>query len=129
MSVKDCDKVTAHKFFISKDVPGAPLCVTDYFRRLDLLCFKCGEALRGNYITAAGKKFHQDHFTCEKCDYKFGKEDSYYEHDEHILCFNHYCREYAQRCKSCRWPILKQFVEFSEGPLVELNKQIGRAHV
>ncbi len=31
------------------------LCETDYFRRLNLLCAKCGGALRGSYITALGE--------------------------------------------------------------------------
>lgn len=58
-----------------------PLCETDYFRRLDLLCAKCGGALRGSYITALGKKFHVEHFTCSICPTVFGPQDSYYEHD------------------------------------------------
>lgn len=28
---------------------------TDYFRRLGLLCAKCGQALRAGYITSSGK--------------------------------------------------------------------------
>lgn len=32
-----------------------PLCETDYFARLDLICAKCGQALRSSYITACGK--------------------------------------------------------------------------
>lgn len=54
---QDCNKVVASKFFPVDDPSGKPypLCETDYFRRLGLLCTKCGAALRGSYITALGK--------------------------------------------------------------------------
>lgn len=56
---QDCGKVVASKFFpvdsSSPDgKPQYPLCETDYFRRLGLICAKCGAALRGSYITALG---------------------------------------------------------------------------
>jgi len=53
---QDCGKVVAAKFFPvdSKTGEQYPLCETDYFRRLNLLCAKCGGALRGSYITALG---------------------------------------------------------------------------
>jgi hypothetical protein len=44
-----------------------PLCETDYFRRLDLLCDTCGKALGGNYVTALGRKFHTEHFHAPIC--------------------------------------------------------------
>lgn len=37
-----------------------PLCETDYFARLDLICAKCGQALRSSYITACGESFYTD---------------------------------------------------------------------
>ena len=56
---QDCSKVVAAKFFPVDATDGSgrqfPLCETDYFRRLNLLCSKCGAALRGSYITALGQ--------------------------------------------------------------------------
>ena len=45
---QDCGKVVAQKFFPFPDKPPHqyPLCEIDYFRRLDLLCYDCGGALR-----------------------------------------------------------------------------------
>lgn len=58
--LQDCNKVVAAKFFPIDAPDGSgrqvPLCETDYFRRLNLLCSKCGQALRGSYITALGKR-------------------------------------------------------------------------
>ena len=38
-------------------------CETDYFKRLDLLCARCGLALRGPYIRVGKQKYHMDHFS------------------------------------------------------------------
>lgn len=106
--------IVASKFFPIDDENGIdqyPLCETDYFRRLDLLCFNCGGALRGSYITALDHKYHIDHFTCSVCPTAFGAKDSYYEHEDNVYCHYHYSTRFAQRCSGCRTSILKQFVE------------------
>ncbi|KAF2019894.1 RhoGAP-domain-containing protein [Aaosphaeria arxii CBS 175.79] len=109
----DCGKIVASKFFpVPEKPPGQfPLCETDYFRRLDLLCFTCGQALRGSYITALDRKYHIEHFTCSVCPTVFGASDSYYEHEGSVYCHYHYSTKFAQRCNGCQTSILKQFVE------------------
>ena len=104
----------ASKFFPVDEENGQgqyPLCETDYFRRLDLICYKCNGALRGSYITALDRKYHIDHFTCSVCPTVFGAQDSYYEHDGQVYCHFHYSTQFAQRCNGCQTAILKQFVE------------------
>ncbi|KAH8129542.1 hypothetical protein ACSS6W_006587 [Trichoderma asperelloides] len=110
---RDCGDIVASKFFPAEDENGEqyPLCETDYFRRLGLLCHKCGGALRGSYITALEHKYHVDHFTCSLCATVFGAQDSYYEHDGNVYCHYHYSTQFAQRCNGCQTAILKQFVE------------------
>ncbi|KAM3509498.1 hypothetical protein MY10362_000578 [Beauveria mimosiformis] len=111
---RDCGEIVASKFFPADDDDGEgqyPLCETDYFRRLGLLCYQCGGALRGSYITALDRKYHVDHFTCSMCDTVFGAQDSYYEHDGNVYCHYHYSTRFAQRCNGCQTAILKQFVE------------------
>ncbi|KAI2138569.1 Rho-type GTPase activating protein Rga1 [Ophidiomyces ophidiicola] len=110
----DCGDVVASKFFPvdAEDKTGQyPLCETDYFRRLNLLCFECGGALRGSYITALDRKYHIEHFTCSVCPTIFGAQDSYYEHESKVYCHYHYSTRFAQRCNGCQTAILKQFVE------------------
>lgn len=111
---QDCGQIVASKFFPADDENGGgqyPLCETDYFRRLGLLCHQCGGALRGSYITALDRKYHVDHFTCSLCPTVFGAQDSYYEHDGQVYCHYHYSTQFAQRCSGCQSAILKQFVE------------------
>ena len=52
--LQDCGDVVASNFFPidGSDGKQQPLCERDYFRRLNLICAKCGMALRGKYITA-----------------------------------------------------------------------------
>ncbi|EAS37005.3 rho-GTPase-activating protein [Coccidioides immitis RS] len=110
----DCGDVVASKFFPvdAEDGNGQyPLCETDYFRRLNLICYECGGALRGSYITALDRKYHIEHFTCSVCPAIFGAQDSYYEHDAKVYCHYHYSTCFAQRCNGCQTAILKQFVE------------------
>jgi len=59
-SPQDCGDVVASKFFPIEgpDVKQHPLCERDYFRRLNLICAKCGMALRGSYITACSMSNH-----------------------------------------------------------------------
>ena len=115
----DCHCTVASKFFSStEDMVGAarrpfPLCETDYFRRLDLLCTQCGRALRGSYITALGAKYHVEHFTCSVCPTVFGPNDSYYEHGGRVYCHFHYSTRFAIQCSGCHTAILKQFVEIN----------------
>ncbi|EKD20998.1 uncharacterized protein L3040_004617 [Drepanopeziza brunnea f. sp. 'multigermtubi'] len=111
---QDCGEIVASKFFPVDDEQNGsqyPLCETDYFRRLDLICYKCDGALRGSYITALDRKYHIDHFTCSACTTIFGAQDSYYEHAGQVYCHYHYSTRFAQRCNGCHTAILKQFVE------------------
>ncbi|KIM44940.1 hypothetical protein M413DRAFT_367036 [Hebeloma cylindrosporum] len=111
----DCGDVVASKFF-PIDAPNgkqSPLCERDYFRRLNLICAKCGMALRGSYITACNKKYHVEHFTCSLCSTLFGPQDSYYEHDGDVYCHFHYSTRFATKCAGCSSAILKQFVEIN----------------
>ncbi|KAF9045826.1 RhoGAP-domain-containing protein [Hymenopellis radicata] len=111
----DCGDVVASKFFPIEGPDGKqqPLCERDYFRRLNLICAKCGMALRGSYITACNKKFHVEHFTCSLCPTLFGPQDSYYEHDGDVYCHFHYSTRFATKCAGCNSAILKQFVEIN----------------
>ncbi|KAJ3056754.1 hypothetical protein HK097_004615 [Rhizophlyctis rosea] len=118
---KDCNQVVAEKFFPLKNGDNIPqmYCEKDYFRRLDLLCAKCGGALRGPHINALNKKYHLEHFTCSVCPTVFRQHDSYYERDGQVYCQYHYSILYAAKCGGCQTAVLKNFVEFNKENLVE----------
>ncbi|TFK71654.1 hypothetical protein BDN72DRAFT_869889 [Pluteus cervinus] len=112
---QDCGDVVASKFFPIDGPDGSqqPLCERDFFRRLNLICAKCGMALRASYITACNRKYHVEHFTCSLCPTVFGPQDSYYEHDNDVFCHFHYSTRFAVKCAGCNSAILKQFVEIN----------------
>lgn len=131
--IQDCGAVVASNFYSTDGPDGKkhPLCEQDYFRRLDLLCAKCGQALRGTpYVTACGespthicqrsavnvttaKKYHVEHFTCSVCPTVFGPENPYYEHEGEVYCKADYSARFAQRCAGCGNAIMEPFVETS----------------
>jgi hypothetical protein len=106
-------------FPIEMEGSQKPLCERDYFRRLNLACDHCGDALKGPYITAVGKKFHLEHFCCHTCGDVFGPEDSYYEHNDNVYCHFHYSVKFATKCTGCHTAILKQFVELNRNNVDE----------
>ncbi|KAJ3208078.1 hypothetical protein HK099_000135, partial [Clydaea vesicula] len=117
----DCHELVAEKFFPLTDQDGTDriYCENDYFRRLDLLCAKCGSALRGPHINALGKKYHLDHFTCSICPVSFKQRDKYFEQDGKVYCQDHYSVLFAARCGGCQTAVLKNFVEMNRDETVE----------
>ena len=122
LKMQDYNQQVAEKFFPVDAENGNgqyALCETDYFRRLNLLCGRCGKALRGPYTEACGRKYHEEHMMCSICDFLIGRGDSYYEHEEKILCHYHYALQGAGFCTGCKWPITKTFVETSRVGSIE----------
>lgn len=111
----ECGKIVANKFFpVPPSSPAGKTliyCETDYFKRLDLLCNRCGLALRGPYIRVGEQKYHMDHFSCSVCSTLFKQHDSYYEKDGKIFCAAHFSVMFAVRCGGCNTAVLKNFVE------------------
>jgi len=104
-----------------------PLCETDYFRRLDLLSYDCGGALRGAYVTALNHKYHPEHFICREPGYgKLFGENSYYEHDGPTYYKHHY-GQHPDICHDCGTAIFKEFVEiFRDGQRQKWHPELGK---
>ncbi|KAJ9072239.1 Rho-type GTPase activating protein Rga1, variant 3 [Entomophthora muscae] len=117
----DCGDVVASKYVSITGPEGKlhPLCEKDYYRRLHHVCHTCKKFIQGPFITACGKKYHVDHFTCTECRTVFGKNDSYYEHDGRVLCHYHYSLIAAAKCTGCNVPIISRFVESKKNDLNE----------
>ncbi|KAK9459804.1 uncharacterized protein V1516DRAFT_451922 [Lipomyces oligophaga] len=88
-----------------------PLCEHDYFRRKSLLCHVCGNALRGDFVVAIGRRYHLEHFSCSLCGRVFQADDNYYERDGAVYCHYDFSLLFAERCEGCDSAILKQFIE------------------
>ncbi|KAL2360602.1 hypothetical protein RJZ56_006540 [Blastomyces dermatitidis] len=108
----DCHKPIYREFFPAQERNGPiPLCETDLFRRLDMLCSQCGGALRDLYISALGRKYHMDHFTCHSCQHVIGAGDNYYIHGGKAYCKKDYMAKYADCCYGCGMAIMDQYIK------------------
>lgn len=114
----DCGEPLAGHFFPSKEQgkEHKPLCEKDYILRLESKCFKCDEALGGTYITTSRdhaleyshqeQAYHPQHFTCDECD-TILSINSYHAYEKGVYCELHFCRNFANYCSGCGFPILR----------------------
>jgi len=70
---------------------GMPYCETHYHLKRGSLCSRCNKPIVGRCISASGKKYHPDHFTCVKCNKLLATgnmDDEYKEVNGHPFCGN-----------------------------------------
>jgi len=67
---------------------GMPYCETHYHLKRGSLCTRCNNPIVGRCISASGKKYHPEHFTCVQCNRLLatGMDDEYKEVNGHPLC-------------------------------------------
>jgi len=68
---------------------GMPYCETHYHLKRGSLCSRCNKPIVGRCISASGKKYHPDHFTCVKCNKLLATgnmDDEYKEVNGHPFC-------------------------------------------
>lgn len=68
-------------------------------------CGSCGRPIIGQVVTALGKIFHPEHFTCAMCNTKLGNQ-SFFEREGLAYCEEDYHKLYSPRCNHCSKPIL-----------------------
>eukprot|EP00030_Apusomonadida_sp_AF-17_P005312 a5245_36.p1 GENE.a5245_36~~a5245_36.p1 ORF type:complete len:222 (+),score=48.69 a5245_36:44-667(+) len=61
-----CEKPFSGGAFYERD--GMPYCDVHYHQLFGTVCAKCGKSITGRGVTAIGKQWHPDHFTCVGCD-------------------------------------------------------------
>ncbi|RSL41096.1 hypothetical protein CEP54_015925 [Fusarium duplospermum] len=123
----DCDQVIGTDFYPHDDNgTQKPLCERDYFRRLDLRCFKCDKGLEGSYEIALGRRYHREHFSCDACDRVFEKGETYCEYENKVLCLLDYLKLDSRRCQSCEFPIFTEVMntaDSEDGPELEWHHE------
>ncbi|KIO23972.1 hypothetical protein M407DRAFT_26587, partial [Tulasnella calospora MUT 4182] len=108
----DCNIEVASGYFPLRGSDGKqqPLCERDHFRRLDLTCARCKQALKESYIAACNKKFHAEHFTCSVCP-KLLKPQGAWSRNGDVYCRRHYSMWSATNCTGCWTLVADPFVE------------------
>lgn len=49
------------------ELEGRPYCETHFHQRQGSVCHGCGRPVTGRCVTAAGRKYHPEHFICAYC--------------------------------------------------------------
>lgn len=68
-------------------------------------CYVCGERVVGQVITALGRNYHREHFTCAHCHQELGTRN-FYERDNLPYCEKDYQQLFSPKCAACANPIL-----------------------
>ncbi|XP_017775379.1 PREDICTED: paxillin isoform X3 [Nicrophorus vespilloides] len=72
-------------------------------------CSACEKPIVGQVITALGKTWHPEHFTCSHCTQELGTRN-FFERDGKPYCENDYHNLFSPRCAYCNGPILDKCV-------------------
>lgn len=68
-------------------------------------CNACDKPIVGQVITALGKTWHPEHFTCNHCNQELGTRN-FFERDGHPYCEPDYHNLFSPRCAYCNGAIL-----------------------
>ncbi|XP_022195360.1 paxillin isoform X5 [Nilaparvata lugens] len=72
-------------------------------------CSACDKPIVGQVITALGKTWHPEHFTCTHCAQELGTRN-FFERDGNPYCEPDYHNLFSPRCAYCNGPILDKCV-------------------
>ncbi|XP_071057680.1 leupaxin isoform X2 [Onthophagus taurus] len=72
-------------------------------------CNACEKPIVGQVITALGKTWHPEHFTCAHCSQELGTRN-FFERDGKPYCEPDYHNLFSPRCAYCNGPILDKCV-------------------
>ncbi|XP_055596923.1 paxillin-like isoform X6 [Uranotaenia lowii] len=72
-------------------------------------CNACDKPIIGQVITALGKTWHPEHFTCNHCSQELGTRN-FFERDGNPYCEADYHNLFSPRCAYCNGPILDKCV-------------------
>ncbi|CAJ0745087.1 8254_t:CDS:2 [Entrophospora sp. SA101] len=74
-----------------------------------LNCGGCGKSITGKVLSAMGKKWHPDHFTCTKCNTSL-EHVAFFEQDGLPYCHLDFHELFSPRCGYCNTPIEGQSI-------------------
>jgi len=92
---------------------GDYYCTPHYEILLLKKCARCGKPCKGRSVTALGKVWHPDHWSCHVCSTPFS-ESHFYENDGLPYCQQHYNQLFGDLCVTCKEPVLKDGIKFLE---------------
>lgn len=67
------------------ELEGRPYCELHFHQRQGSICHGCSRPVTGRCITAAGRRYHPEHFVCSYCLGQLQK-GTFREHDDKMYC-------------------------------------------
>ncbi|NXG64497.1 LPXN protein, partial [Hemiprocne comata] len=68
------------------------------------ICAACHKPIAGKVLTALGKAWHPEHFTCARCGQELGGQP-FFERHGRAYCEEDYHQDFSPRCAYCAGPI------------------------
>uniref|UniRef100_A0A7E4VSA8 Paxillin n=1 Tax=Panagrellus redivivus TaxID=6233 RepID=A0A7E4VSA8_PANRE len=102
-----CNDQIGHKNFFERG--GKAYCEEDYHALFSPRCAYCNGPIKNRCVTALGKTFHPEHFTCADCGKQFG-DDGFHEKEGRAYCRDDFFRKFAPKCHGCDKPIQNKFI-------------------
>ncbi|KAI2809505.1 hypothetical protein BLOT_000654 [Blomia tropicalis] len=100
-----CNQPLDLNAFREKD--GLPYCEADYHALFSPKCAACEAPIIEKCLTALGKTWHPEHFTCQHCNKIMADDpDGYHEHEGKGYCRPCYIELFAPYCRGCNKPIV-----------------------
>ncbi|GMT19340.1 hypothetical protein PFISCL1PPCAC_10637, partial [Pristionchus fissidentatus] len=103
----ECEEELGHRNFFERS--GKAYCEEDYHKLFSPRCGACNGPIRDRCVTALGKQFHIEHFTCDECGREFG-DDGFHEKNGRPYCREDFFRLFAPKCHGCSSPIKDNFI-------------------
>lgn len=72
-------------------------------------CYACKKPINGTLITAIGKEWHPEHFTCASCRVGLVRQD-FYERDNQAYCTQCHLKMFSPRCGYCGEAVVEKCV-------------------
>ncbi|XP_055390056.1 transforming growth factor beta-1-induced transcript 1 protein isoform X2 [Condylostylus longicornis] len=76
----------------------------------DNKCYKCNEVITKRIITAMGKSWHPEHFTCRECKEPI-KDLTFNEKFGEPVCSECFLAKYSDICYACKQPIREKIIK------------------
>jgi len=101
-----CSTPLAGKPFIQNPSDSKEIyCQDHYWEKFSPRCGHCDEIIKGQYIQAMGKYWHENHFVCSECGSEFAS-NQFHRHNDRPYCREHYLQVSSPHCEKCKKAIV-----------------------
>lgn len=104
LTCHQCKKGCASEFYFTFKKINNRYIPTIYCKKdMNETCHECGEVIeKGGLVTFLGKKYHEDHFRCCRCEEVLSESEQVFEFNKKLFCSRDFVLEYRNEQKNQR---------------------------